>query len=160
MKCRECGHTMKTARETVKYDLCGLSYVTLVGIRVDRCEHCGESDLVIERPLELEDAITTAVLGKTGPLTGEEVRYLRKRLGWSGREAAAQLGVKPETVSRWESGTRRIGPTPDRLLRLSVAHALKLPYELKGLRQIVRDGDAILVRLAVDGGGWREAQAA
>lgn len=160
MKCHECGHEMTSRRENVKYDFCGLSYVTLVGVRVDRCAECGASDLVIERPLELEDAITSAVLGKTGPLTAEEVRYLRKRLGWSGREAAAQLGVTPETVSRWETGSRRIGPTPDRLLRLSAAHALELAYELEGLRSIAREGETVMVRLAVNDEGWYEARAA
>lgn len=32
------------------------------------------------------------------------------------------IGAKPETVSRWETGTAAMGVQADRLLRLMVAH--------------------------------------
>lgn len=45
---------------------------------------------------------------------------MRKYLGWSGVDFATHIGVKPETVSRWENGREPIGPVADRLLRTLV----------------------------------------
>ena len=36
-------------------------------------------------------------------LSAAEIRFLRKYLGYSGKDFAEFLGVSPETVSRWES---------------------------------------------------------
>jgi DNA-binding transcriptional regulator YiaG len=47
--------------------------------------------------------------------TGEEVRFLRKSLGWSGSDFAKHMGVAEETVSRWENDAAPIGPQADRL---------------------------------------------
>ena len=49
MTCLQCGSTMTSGRETVKYDaMMGLP-VTLKNIEVRRCASCGEYEVVIQR---------------------------------------------------------------------------------------------------------------
>lgn len=120
MKCAECGSAMKVARENVKYDgMMGLP-VVLANVEVRRCARCGEYEVVIPRLEELLGVLAGAVIRKPTRLTGDEVRFLRKYLGWSGADFARHMGTQPETVSRWEHGAV-IGPQADRLLRLMVA---------------------------------------
>ena len=42
-------------------------------------------------------------------MTGTEVRELRTRRGWSQEDLAAALGVRAQTVSRWEREINEIG---------------------------------------------------
>jgi hypothetical protein len=47
------------------------------------------------------------VIHKPARLSGSEVRYLRKYLGWSGADFAGHVGVDPSTVSNWETDKER-----------------------------------------------------
>ena len=49
--------------------------------------------------------------------TADEIRELRKRRGWSQGDLADELGVRPETVNRWE----RQGTRPTRSVRRQIA---------------------------------------
>ena len=119
MKCGRCGGPMKTATENYLYRECGLTTVTLVGIEVGRCRHCGEHEAVIPKIEQLHRIIALTTARKVPRLAPEEIRFLRKHLGWSGGEFAAHLGVSAETVSRWENGGATMGPVAERLLRLA-----------------------------------------
>ena len=121
MKCSECGSTMQRRKENHRYDECGLKHVTLVGLAVTRCPKCGNYEIAIPRIESLHRLIARALIEKRTRLTGEEVRFLRKSLGWSGADFARHMGVSDETVSRWENAAAPIGPQADRLLRLMVA---------------------------------------
>ncbi|MBN1548340.1 MAG: helix-turn-helix transcriptional regulator [Syntrophaceae bacterium] len=48
-------------------------------------------------------------------MNGEEMRYERKRVGLRGIEIAKELGVRAETVSRWERGKHPINSMAERL---------------------------------------------
>lgn len=91
-------------------------------MEVRRCPACGEYEVVIPRLEELHALIATAIIQEPARLTDDEIRYLRKFLGWSGADFARMIGAKPETVSRWETGTAAMGVQADRLRRLMVAH--------------------------------------
>ena len=122
-KCRNCGKDEMTARaETYLYAESGLPNVVLVGVEVRRCPSCGHHELVLPRVTELHRTIAHAVIRKPARLSGAEVRYLRKYLGWSGADFAGHVGVDPSTVSNWETDKDPIGTSSDRLLRLMVAH--------------------------------------
>ncbi len=137
MKCTECGTTMKTLRENYRYDECGLKKVTLVGLEVSRCPRCGNFEISIPHIEELHRVIARAIIEKTTRLTGDEVRFLRKSLGWSGVDFAGKMGVTEETVSRWETGAVPIGPQADRLLRFMVAQGkLTMAYPTECLSRI------------------------
>lgn len=69
-------------------------------------------------------AVAIARVAAAQELSGNEIRFLRKALGWSSRELAAKLEVRDETVSRWENEKEPIGATSEKLLRLIVAQFL------------------------------------
>lgn len=137
MKCIDCGNLMRTQKENYRYSECGLKNVTLIGIEVSRCPRCGNYEVSIPHIEGLHRLIARILIEKTTRLTGEEVRFLRKSLGWSGADFAENIGVAEETVSRWENDATPIGPQADRLLRLMVAQGrLTTRYPTEKLSQI------------------------
>lgn len=121
MKCEMCGSQMTTAIENYRYTESGLSFVTLTGVEVRRCGQCGEEEVVIPRIEDLHRAIALSVIRRSPHFKPEEIKFLRKYLGWSGADYARRMGVTSETVSRWEKGVLPMGTTADRALRLAVA---------------------------------------
>jgi putative zinc finger/helix-turn-helix YgiT family protein len=119
--CLACGSRMKTKRENYRYDAVGLPGITLESVEVSRCGKCGEYEVEIPRIEDLHRAIADAVIRKQERLTAAEIRFLRKQIGWSGADFAANMGATRETVSRWENGGLTMGPAADRLLRMLVA---------------------------------------
>ena len=156
MECLDCGHAMATRRENVRYDASGLPGVTLVGVEVSRCAGCGAHEVAIPHIGELHRVMACAVLRKPARLTPAEIRFLRKSLGWSGRELGAYMGAAGETVSRWENGRTPIGTQADRLLRLLVLHVCPVaPFDLVHLKDIGRETPAELrARLVAGTTGW------
>ncbi len=137
MKCTQCGTPMKARKENYRYEECGLRHVTLMGIEVRRCPRCGNYEVAIPHIEELHRLIARVLIEKTTRFTGEEVRFLRKSLGWSGSDFAKRMGVTDETVSRWENDAAPIGPQADRLLRLMVAQGrLTTTYPAERLLKI------------------------
>ena len=67
------------------------------------------------------------MLGRTivesnAPLTGAEIRFLRKRLGKKSSEFAKIIGVTSEQVSRWENGHNQPEESADKLIRVFYCH--------------------------------------
>lgn len=150
MKCTECGTAMKTRKENYRYDECGLKYVTLVGVEVSRCPKCGNYEISIPQIEGLHRLIARVLIEKVTRFTGGEVRFLRKRLGWSGSDFAKHMGVTEETVSRWENDAVPIGPQADRLLRLMVAQGrMTISYPTERLARI-NPKKAAITRLEVE----------
>ena len=118
MKCLQCGAGMKTARENFRHQALGLSRVTLVGVEVSRCSECGDYEVAIPRLEELHRVLARTVATKSARLVAEEIRFLRKHLGWSGVDFAEHFDVTPQTVSRWENGKQEMSVVAERLLRL------------------------------------------
>ncbi len=54
-------------------------------------------------------------------MTPDELKRLRKRLGMTQAQLAEALGVRLETVGRWEVGMRRISEPAARLVQRLVA---------------------------------------
>jgi putative transcriptional regulator len=137
MTCVQCGARMETRRENVRYDLVGLPNVTLVGVKVARCPECGEHETIIPNLEGLHRALASAVIRKPTALTGDEIRFLRKFLGWSGVDFARHIGATPETVSRWERGSAVMSSSADRLLRLMVVTGTRISdYSLEMLQSL------------------------
>lgn len=157
VNCIQCGAEMKTDRENFLYEASGLPGVTLVGVEVSRCPNCGQYEVSIPHIEELHGLIAHTLIRKPARLSGAEVRFLRKWLGWSAADFAAHVGVTPETVSRWENAAASMGATADRLLRLMVV--TKEPvrdYSLDLLKDV--DGEAaqpLRLGMHADQSGWR-----
>ncbi len=119
MLCANCGKKAKREAVVDGFDLTALAGVPAVveRMRVYRCAACGNETLAgpdIERALA---ALTVAVAACPGRLTGEEARFLRKRLGLTQTELGERLGAVKETISDWERGAETISKHYDYILR-------------------------------------------
>ena len=118
IECIECGAAMRTTRENYRYVESGLPNVVLMDTEVSRCPNCGRVEVSIPRLAALHAGLARVISRKPARLAPEEIRFLRKHLGWSGVHFAGVIGVTPETVSRWETGKAEISVTAERLLRM------------------------------------------
>jgi len=122
MKCLKCGSELRSSKENHRYTESGLDNVILEGVEVRRCSNCGEWEVVIPRLAELHRAIARRVATERSLLQPQEIRFLRKYLGYSGVDFASAIGVAPETISRWENGDRDMSRVAELLLRTWALH--------------------------------------
>lgn len=120
MKCAECGTEMKDGITDYDYAISGLNNVVLKGIPVSNCPHCGEEEIGIPNPFELQELLSQIIARQPQRLKPEEIRYLRTYLEFSGIEFSKVIAVTPETVSRWENGHEKMSVMSERFLRLLV----------------------------------------
>ena len=140
MRCLDCGTRMRARRnQTVPYPESGIPNLWLRGIAVYRCRKCGAELPEFPNPRLLHRGIADWLTQKLFPLTGAEFRFLRKQLALSARELGELMGVRRESVTRWETGAEPIGAPSDRLIRL--IHGVwrapdegKLPPHLQRIR--------------------------
>ena len=104
--------------QTYHYLECGLDNVYLEAIETRVCKSCGATTARIPRITHLHNTIALAIALKDTPLSGKEVRFLRKRLNFKLSEWAKLLRVADTTLSKWENGEREIGSQSDSLIRL------------------------------------------
>ena len=95
-----------------------LPNVVFLGVKIRTCAECGHSSVTIKKLADLHRVLAKSVAKAPHKLDPGEICFLRKHLGWSGRDFARHFGVSPETVSRWENGKKAMGPTAERLLRV------------------------------------------
>ncbi len=118
MKCPICGNNLTTGKGNHKYIESGLDNVVLVGIPIHKCAGCGEVMPELKNIEKIHNIIAEALIKKSAPLTGKEVRFLRKEMDKSAKDLAALLSVSPVTVSRWETGSEPVGIVSDKLVRM------------------------------------------
>jgi len=152
---------MRSSRQTRPYE-CGLPKVTLVDVEILECPECGESELIVPKIEELHALLARTVASDPAKLGPQELRFLRSYLGFSGRDFAAEIGVSPETVSRWESRTAPLpmGSSSERLLRAMVfLRQPKSEYSRKSFRDFGQVKGEVLTRFVSKKGRgpWREA---
>ena len=148
MTCLECGGEVRTRLETVPFD----TAIGLPGVRlrtmVARCPKCKAFEVLVPNADGLHRALARSVVAKSERLSGAEIRFLRKVLGWSGADFAQHMGTSAEIVSRWETGSAPIGPQADRLLRLMVMTRDPVAgYRKLDLLKTVAKGKPATVRL-------------
>jgi len=66
---------------------------------------------------QLLNLIAQDLIEKPNALTGDEVRFLRKRLGRKAKDFAKEIGIEPETLSRIENGHFPVSQQTDMLVR-------------------------------------------
>jgi DNA-binding transcriptional regulator YiaG len=122
MFCDDCGLEMKIRRATLskpyQYDLAGLKNVYLAGINVFQCPRCRAEAPSIPRLPDLHRALALDLAASNQELDGDQVRFLRKWLGYSSNRFANLLGMTLEHLSRVEHGHKPLGAASDRLLRV------------------------------------------
>lgn len=127
--CLRCGEVYQTSIGDYHYLESGLDNLWLCDIEIYRCK-CGES-AAIPQPLNIHRTIAKALLMRKTPLSGKEIRFLRKHMGMKAIEFAKRLGVDNSTVSRWENGKDNPSDAADRVIRLSCAVRLGYYDEAK-----------------------------
>ena len=162
-RCPICGQdTMTMKRETFHDTISGLPHVFIVNMETWRCTSCGEHSVSYPQHAQNLRMLAQEVVMKGSRLTGDEVRFLRKHVQWSGTKLAKHLGVSAETVSRWENGHEVIGPVADRLVRLVIAAEAEeegLRYEVANLVRIAETPVPVRITLThVPGKGWVRAE--
>jgi DNA-binding transcriptional regulator YiaG len=116
-KCYVCAGEMEGRHQNYAYKECGLDNVVLLDVLVFNCK-CGEIAAQIPAMAVLHQIIAGEILKKPTLICGEEIRYMRKFVGYSAAEFADIIGSTKISVSRWENGAK-ITPNTDRLLRLA-----------------------------------------
>jgi putative zinc finger/helix-turn-helix YgiT family protein len=94
-------HPTEIAHESqVKHDG-RLHTISVPNLRVVKCGHCGAINLTNESDEQIADALRS----KLGLLQPGQIREARTALQLTQAALAGHLGIAPETISRWESGT-------------------------------------------------------
>jgi putative zinc finger/helix-turn-helix YgiT family protein len=97
----------------------GLLNVYLIGVKYWICAKCGAQSAEIPAPEQLMNVIGECVVMKPGILTGQEIKFLRKRVGKKAADFAALINKTPEHFSKLETGTLPLQEPTDKLIRLT-----------------------------------------
>jgi putative zinc finger/helix-turn-helix YgiT family protein len=151
-RCSNCGKPAHRVRRNYLFRESGMPNVTLKDIQVVTCDDCGNNDPIIPRSTEVIRALVLATVKKPRPLSGEDVRFLRKRMDMNGETLAQYLGVDKTTLSKWENNQIQIGASSDRLIRavaLGFGPHSKEEIEdaLRGFKAIDETGEPIQIEI-------------
>ena len=105
-ECFNCGSKhLRQVENTLTRKIAGHAFRAKVPAL--ECKSCGEMLYSSEDLGRFDDAVAMALIdaGTTAP---EAMRFIRKALGLPAQDLAVLIGVRPETVSRWETGRRAI----------------------------------------------------
>ncbi len=97
----------------------GLPNVYLIGVKYWVCGKCGAQSAEIPAPEQLMNVIGESIVMKPGVLTGQEIRFLRKRVGKKAADFAALINKTPEHFSKLETGALPLQEPTDKLIRLT-----------------------------------------
>lgn len=114
--------------------------LNVVGLDVAACSRCRAEHAVVANLDRFRRTVVEEILAKPGPLSSQEIRFLRKTLGLTGGQFAGLVGVSREHVSHIEQGhAPNLGPAADRLARLMMA--AKTDPSLKLMKRLLASLD-------------------
>ncbi len=103
--------------EKYHYKECGLSNVYLLnGFTIINDEEYGEC-VSINNRAALEVIIAKNIINLQRPLSGEELRYLRKTMNLSQKAIGEQIGLSEQTIARWEKDESKPSRSEDAVIR-------------------------------------------
>lgn len=124
-RCVNCGEADMAPAGRRDEPYLGLPGTLLVDLEVFRCPACGAEEVAIPRLEELQAMLVVHVATQGGRLTGAEIRFLRKAVGWAAAaDFARAFGTAPSTVSRWEAETQHMDVRAELLLRAIAARRM------------------------------------
>lgn len=121
MECYECEYPdkFKGHRIVHKFKESGLDFITLIGVEEFKCPQCGAVYLEIPKIKQLQELIADMITKKEQMLSGAEIRFLRKQLGYSTIQFGKLISYDPKSLSRLENGHQKVTSTFDRLVRMA-----------------------------------------
>ncbi len=116
----------------------GLPNIYLVGIRYFTYS---DGRIVPEIPAakQLMQLIARNLIQRKEALAGDEIRFLRKRLGQKQVDFSRAIGIEPETLSRCENDHQKLGESNDKFIRLYYAVSALDDINLSGLRKRIQE---------------------
>jgi hypothetical protein len=108
-----------TAEKPYRFLDSGLSNVYLVGVRYWTCKECGRAAAEIPALEQLMTVIAKAIVMKPALLNGEEIRFLRKRVGKKAADFSELISNTPQHFSKLENDQLPLGDDTDKLIRLT-----------------------------------------
>lgn len=147
MKCVMCESQKEmkaSVLKTHKFKECGLSNVVLHGVHVYKCDDCGEVYYNYGDIEKLHATIASLLIRKEGLLSGEEIKFLRKYLGYSGQYFAKIIGYDTSHLSRIENGKLAVAETFDRLVRFMVQE--KIPDRNYNIQDLILSGKLLPIK--------------
>jgi hypothetical protein len=109
---------VSTPEKPYHYVGSGLGNVYLVGVKYWLCKVCGKQAAEIPLMEQLLKSIARTLVEKPSPLVGEQVRFLRKRIGRQSKEFAAWVGLTPERYCAMEAKSTPLAEGRDKLVRM------------------------------------------
>jgi transcriptional regulator with XRE-family HTH domain len=127
--CEKCGSPFEAVRQA-KYcpERFGLDakVIVLDGAHELTCRRCGTvAETVVSNFQGLVVAVAVTRCKLERKLSGKDVAFLRKAMGWSAQDLADRLEVTTTTVSNWETQKNPIRPADEKLLRIWVGLRLR-----------------------------------
>lgn len=119
--CGNCAYEkeIKGKKTKMKYDASGLDYVTLDSVMVYTCPKCGEKFYDFGNVEKLNAAIAEFIATQKEPLSGKEIRFIRKHLGYDTTMFAKEvLKISIETLSRMENEKQEHSETLDQFIKI------------------------------------------
>lgn len=134
-QCKHCGNEKVSARIVPEFvdDLMGAPFQVVLenSVLEERCEKCGKVLGVTIPDLDgLMAAIAMARALDPQKLSGEEIRFLRKAIGWKAKELAEFLEISPDHLSRCETGTHPLSNGLEKYLRHYACEKIKKRFVL------------------------------
>ncbi|MDE0045408.1 MAG: helix-turn-helix domain-containing protein [bacterium] len=121
--------------EKYHYVECGLDYIYLAnGFR--RFDSRRGPSIAIRDVDALHQAIGQHICDQKKDLSGQEIRFLRRELLMSQASLARILGVKEQTVHRWEAGKTTMPKAAESILRVLYMEQIKASSD--GLRSTLK----------------------
>lgn len=114
-----CEEHQATAEKPYRFLDSGLSNVYLVGIKYLACTKCHRQVAEIPALGQLLQVMAKSVVMKPALLNGEEIRFLRKRVGKRAVDFAELINKTPEHFSKLENDQLPLQEETDKLIRLT-----------------------------------------
>ena len=147
------------APQPLRYTMSGLDNVWLInGFVVEETPY--GRGVRIEAADELHQVLARTIVLDKAPMTGRELRFIRKLMRLSQHGLARLLGCSDQRVARWEKGQTAMDPSADRLFRVVVREWLGEDCDVKEALEELAELDETLhgqFNLTHDGSAWRRA---
>jgi DNA-binding transcriptional regulator YiaG len=138
---------MKTSRtKTTLRNVCGLPYVEIVGVPVERNDDLG-TGIRADILARVEAQIARALLVEEVPLRGLEIRFFRAVLGLSQRRFGELFGLSDVAILKWErSRARRLS----RVNEIAVRAILAARFGIRIEGDLLTGGESTPRRLVLE----------